>query len=183
MIDTVNCNNNTQVTGVNKIASMVHTRHLEKVLGMIEQAKSEGATCVLDGTQIAPEGRGFYVGPTIFDNVTRDMQIWREEVFGPVLAITTFDTEDDAILLANDSKYGLAAGVWTSDNVKAERVAGAIEAGTVYVNHYRSVDPASPIGGVKLSGYGRELGPDAIKDYCQVKSIWTGTAPVPDPFP
>ena len=111
------------------------------------------------------------------------MQLWREEVFGPVLAVTSFETEQEAIALANDSDYGLAAGVWTSNAAKGERVAEAIEAGTVYINHYRSVDPASPIGGVKLSGYGRELGPDAIKDFCQVKSVWTGTVPVPDPFP
>ena len=94
------------------------------------------------------------------------------------------DIDDfQAVALANDSDYGLAAGVWTADQGKGARVAQAIAAGTVYINHYRSVDPASPIGGIKLSGYGRELGPDAIKDFCQTKSIWTGTAPVPDPFP
>ncbi|WP_298854124.1 aldehyde dehydrogenase [uncultured Ruegeria sp.] len=166
-----------------QIAPLANEPHLRKVTAMIERAKDDGADCLLDGTLTAADREGFYVGPTVFGNVRPDMQLWREEVFGPVLAVTPFTTEDEAIALANDSDYGLAAGVWTSDADKGARVARAIEAGTVYINHYRSVDPASPIGGVKLSGYGRELGPDAIKDFCQVKSIWTGTAPVPDPFP
>ena len=166
-----------------QVAPLANEPHLQKVTAVIEGAKTDGAVCLLDGVETAAGQDGFFVGPTVFDNVTTDMPLWREEVFGPVLAITTFETEDEAITLANDSDYGLAAGVWTTDSDKGARVARAITAGTVYINHYRSVDPASPIGGVKLSGYGRELGPNAIKDFCQVKSIWTGTAPVPDPFP
>lgn len=166
-----------------QVAPLANEPHLRKVRSMIVQAKDDGATCLLDGLETAAGREGYYVGPTIFSDVTQDMQLWREEVFGPVLAITTFDTETDAIQLANDSDYGLAGGVWTSDATKGARVASAIHAGTIYVNHYRSVDPASPIGGLKLSGYGRELGPDAVKDFLQSKSIWTGTAPVPDPFP
>ncbi|WP_424830308.1 aldehyde dehydrogenase [Ruegeria sp.] len=166
-----------------QIAPLANEPHLRKVKSMIAQAKADGATCLLDGTETANGRQGFYVGPTIFEDVTRDMQLWREEVFGPVLAVTTFDTEDEAIALANDSDYGLAGGVWTSDANKGARVAGEIQSGTVYINHYRNVDPSSPIGGIKLSGYGRELGPGAVKDFLQAKSIWTGTAPVPDPFP
>ncbi len=166
-----------------QIAPLSNHPHLRKVTEMIAQAKAEGAICLLDGLETAAGRSGYYVGPTIFDQVNRDMQIWREEVFGPVLAIATFESEGQAIDLANDSEYGLAAGVWTADSATGARVAGAILSGTVYINHYRSVDPGSPIGGIKLSGYGRELGPDAIKDYLQAKSIWTGTAPVPDPFP
>ena len=136
-----------------QVAPLANEPHLRKVTGMIEQAKSDGAVCLLDGIETAA-GRGvFYVGPTVFGVVTPDMQLWSEEMFGPVLAVTTFETE-----------------------------AEAIAAGTVYINHYRSVDPASPIGGIKLSGYGRELGPNAIKDFCQVKSVWISTAPVPNPF-
>ena len=86
-------------------------------------------------------------------------------------------------MLANDSNYGLAGGVWTSDTGKGARVAALVNAGTVYINHYRSVDPGSPIGGIKQSGYGRELGPDAIKDFLQVKSVWRGSLRVADPFP
>ncbi|RLK07564.1 aldehyde dehydrogenase family protein [Ruegeria conchae] len=165
-----------------QIAPLANEPHLRKVTAMIEQAKADGANCLLDGTQTVKGIGGYYVGPTIFDQVSPDMQIWREEVFGPVLSIATFESEDEAIALANDSDYGLSAGVWTTDAAKAARVAEAICAGTVYINHYRSVDPGSPIGGVKLSGYGRELGPGAITDFLQVKSIWTGTTPVSNPF-
>ena len=156
---------------------------MAKITEMIDRARTEGAVCLLDGVAVGAERSGHYVGPTVFDNVTPAMQLWRDEVFGPVLAVTRFETEAKAIVLANDSDYGLAGGVWTTDANKGARVAGATEAGIVFVNHYRSVDPACPIGGIKLSGYGRELGPDAIKDFLQAKSIWTGTAPVPDPFP
>ncbi len=166
-----------------QIGPLANEPHWTKVAAMIRQAKADGAICLLDGTETGAGYPGFYIGPTIFAEVTPDMQLWREEVFGPVLAITTFATEDEAIELANDTDYGLAGGVWTSDPDKGARVAGAIHAGTVYINHYRSVDPASPIGGFKLSGYGRELGPDAVKDFLQSKSIWTGSSPVPDPFP
>jgi len=111
------------------------------------------------------------------------MTLWQEEVFGPVLAVVRADDEARAIALANDSKYGLAAGVWTSDAQRASRIAAQLAVGTVYINHYRSVDPGSPIGGFKASGYGRELGPDAVRDFMQVKSVWVGTAPCFNPFP
>ena len=127
--------------------------------------------------------KGYFLETTIFSDVKDDMKIAREEIFGPVVCAIKFSDTDEVIKMANDTSYGLAAGIWTKDQERAERVAGQIDAGTVYVNHYRSVDPASPIGGVKRSGYGRELGPDAIADYLQTKSIWTGTAPVPNPFP
>ncbi len=166
-----------------QIGPLANEQHLAKVLQMVAQAKKDGAACLLDGTTITNDCPGFYVGPTIFDDVTPDMQLWREEVFGPVLAVTSFDTEEQAIALANDNEYGLAGGVWTSDLGKGVRVASRIDAGTVYINHYRSVDPGAPIGGLKLSGYGRELGPDAVKDFLQTKSVWIGKAPVPDPFP
>ena len=166
-----------------QIAPLANEPHLRKVTSMIAQAKADGAECLLDGIETAQGIPGFYVGPTIFDQIRQDMQLWREEVFGPVLAIITFETEDEAIALANDSDYGLAAGVWTTDPDKGARVAEAILSGTVYINHYRNVDPGCPIGGIKLSGYGRELGPDAIKDFLQAKTVWTGTAPITDPFP
>jgi|TARA_B110000908_G_scaffold11636_1_gene13602 aldehyde dehydrogenase (NAD+) len=166
-----------------QIAPLANEPHLNKVKAMIAQAKADGATCLLDGTQTVGARPGFYVGPTIFDEVTTDMQLWQEEVFGPVLAVTSFDTEVEAIALANDSNYGLAGGVWTEDADKGMRIAKSITTGTVYINHYRSVDPGVPVGGIKKSGYGRELGPDAIKDFLQMKSVWIGTSPVPDPFP
>ncbi len=166
-----------------QVAPLANAAHLTKVREMIARAKEEGAICLLDGVATAGNRPGFFVGPTVFDNVTPDMQLWREEVFGPVLAITSFGTEDEAVALANDTDYGLAGGVWTSDPARGARVASRIEAGTVYVNHYRSVDPGAPIGGLKLSGYGRELGPDAMKDFLQPKSVWTGHTAMPDPFP
>jgi aldehyde dehydrogenase (NAD+) len=166
-----------------RLGPLANAQHFEKVSRMIARAKEAGAACLLDGTALTGTRAGFYIGPTVFDNVTPDMQLWREEVFGPVLAVTAFDTEEQAVALANDTDYGLAGGVWTSDPARGARVAGRIEAGTVYVNHYRSVDPNAPIGGLKHSGYGRELGPDAVKDFLQTKSVWIGRAPVADPFP
>ena len=109
-----------------QVGPLANERHLRKVVAMIEQAKSEGATCLLDGTETAAGRDGFYVGPTIFTDVTPEMRLWREEVFGPVLAVTSFTDEVQAIALANDSDYGLAAGVWTTDRDKGTRVAGAI---------------------------------------------------------
>ncbi|MCV2866370.1 aldehyde dehydrogenase family protein [Albidovulum sediminicola] len=166
-----------------QVGPLANEPHWRKVTDMIEQAKADGATCLLDGTKAAAGHSGFYVGPTIFTDVAPKTRLWQEEVFGPVLAVTSFTEECQAVALANDSDYGLAGGVWTADPGKGKRVASAINAGTVYINHYRSTDPGSPIGGVKLSGYGRELGPDAVKDYLQVKSVWTGHQPMPDPFP
>ena len=168
-----------------EVAPLANAPHLEKVLSMIASAKADGARCIQGGHQIRPDGtpEGFYVEPTIFTDVTPSMALWREEVFGPVLAITQFETEEQAIALANDTDYGLAAGIWTADQDRGQRIAARVAAGTVYINHYRSVSAGSPIGGYKYSGYGRELGPDAVKDFLQVKSVWTGTAPCADPFP
>ena len=168
-----------------QVAPLANQPHLEKVLSMIATAKADGANCIQGGQRQYPSecARGFFVEPTVFTDVTPAMSLWREEVFGPVLAITRFSNEAEAVTLANDTDYGLAAGIWTSDEARAQRIAQQIQAGTVYINHYRSVDPGSPIGGFKLSGYGRELGPDAVKDFMQVKSVWAGSAPCADPFP
>lgn len=166
------------------IGPLANAPQFEKVIAMIDKAKGEGAVCVQGGKSANPESnpKGLYVEPTIFTNVSPHMQLWREEVFGPVLAVCSFTTEEQALNLANDTEYGLAAGIWTSDSACAQRLANSIESGTVYINHYRDVNAGSPIGGFKRSGYGRELGPDAIKDYVQVKSVWRGMAPVADPF-
>ena len=157
----------------------------EKVLAFIARARSEGATCVLGGHAAHPVncGAGWYVEPTIFTNVRPDMQLYREEVFGPVLAVSRFHTEDEALQMANDSAFGLAAGIWTQDMARSIRLSERIAAGTIYVNTYRSVSSLSPVGGYKHSGYGRENGIDAIKEFLQVKSVWIGLVPVPDPFP
>jgi acyl-CoA reductase-like NAD-dependent aldehyde dehydrogenase len=168
-----------------QVAPLANKIHLEKVLSMIADAKAQGANCITGGERQYPQDRpnGFYVQPTVFTEITPEMTLWREEVFGPVLAIIRFTDEAEAVRLANDTDYGLAAGIWTGDPSRAQRIAQQVHAGTVYINHYRSVDPGSPIGGFKSSGYGRELGPNAVKDFMQVKSVWVGTAPCADPFP
>ena len=157
----------------------------EKVLNYIEIAKAEGATCVLGGSPyggVGAQGRQFIM-PTIFTKVLNSMRIAQEEVFGPVLAVIPFDTEEDAYEIANDSSYGLGAGVWTSDIGRALRAAEKIKAGTVWVNTYRALSYTSPFGGYKRSGLGREGGREAVWDYMQVKSVWISTnLDVADPF-
>ncbi len=168
-----------------QIGPLANEMQLDKVLTHIEMAKREGAVCRAGGNRIHPEDcpNGYFVEPTVFDNVKPSMRIWQEEIFGPVLAVTSFHEEEDALSLANEGNYGLAAGIWTSDLDRAGHIANRINTGTVYINHYRSVDPAAPVGGMKHSGYGRELGPDAVEDFLQVKSVWTGIKPIPSPYP
>lgn len=157
----------------------------EKVLSYIAIAESEGAQLRLGGGPAArPEcGDGWFVEPTIFTGVDNSSRIAQEEVFGPVLSVIRFDDEKDAVAIANDSRYGLGAGVWTSDMGRAFRMAEAIESGTVWVNTYRAVSYMMPFGGVKDSGLGRENGISAVHDYLETKSVWINTgASVGNPF-
>jgi (Z)-2-((N-methylformamido)methylene)-5-hydroxybutyrolactone dehydrogenase len=148
-----------------------------KVLEYINIAKEEGATCILGGGPYNGPGAkgGQFVQPTIFTGVRNEMRIAQEEVFGPVLAVIAFDGEEDAIRIANDVRFGLAAGVWTKDIGRAIRMSERLRVGTVWVNTYRAVSFTSPFGGYKRSGLGRESGLDAIKEYLQVKSVWIAT--------
>jgi aldehyde dehydrogenase (NAD+) len=158
---------------------------LKKILGYIDIAKGEGAQCVLGGGPAKrPEcGDGWFVEPTIFSGVNNQMRIAREEVFGPVLSVIRFRDEEEAIAIANDSLYGLAAGMWTQGIKRALKVSERLQAGTVWVNTYRAVSYTSPFGGYKRSGLGRENGQDAIWEYLQTKSVWISTADeVPNPF-
>jgi acyl-CoA reductase-like NAD-dependent aldehyde dehydrogenase len=151
---------------------------------MLDRAKQAGAKVFAGGHAVKVEGfeNGYFIAPTILEAVATDSEIWQQEVFGPVLCVRSFATADEAIRLANDSNYGLAAGVWSGDADFASSVASRIDAGTVYINHYRSVSACAPVGGIKKSGYGRELGPNAIRDFMQEKAVWHGTAPLPNPF-
>jgi len=148
-------------------------KQLETLLNYIETGKREGATLLTGGSRTdIGTGKGYFVQPTVFADVTPEMTISREEIFGPVLAAIEFADLDEAIAKANDSPYGLAAGVWTRDITKAHYVARKLQAGTVWVNTYNVYDAAAPFGGYKLSGFGREMGAPALEHYTQTKTVW-----------
>ena len=146
----------------------------QKVMDYIEVAKQDGATCILGGQAYTGKGAmgDQFVEPTIFTDVSNDMRIAQEEVFGPILSVIPFEDEEEAIAIGNDIVFGLAAGVWTSDIGRALRMSEKLRAGTVWVNTYRAVSFMSPFGGYKRSGQGRESGKEAIKEFLQTKSVW-----------
>jgi (Z)-2-((N-methylformamido)methylene)-5-hydroxybutyrolactone dehydrogenase len=144
-----------------------------RILRLIADAQKDGATLATGGKQATGPGldRGFFIEPTIFTDVRNDMLIAREEVFGPVLSIIPFDTEDEAVAIANDTPFGLASGVWTSDLSRAMRMIRAIDAGTVWINTYRVVSAMAPFGGYKESGFGKERGVAALEEFLQTKNV------------
>lgn len=157
----------------------------DKVLSYMDIACKEGAQCLLGGgTLDAPDlASGWFVEPTIFGDVTNEMRIAREEVFGPILSIIPFEDEEHALEIANDSIYGLASGVWTTDMRRAFYMADKIQAGTVWVNTYRAVSYLAPFGGYKKRGIGRESGQAAIDEYLQTKCVWINLSEdTPNPF-
>jgi acyl-CoA reductase-like NAD-dependent aldehyde dehydrogenase len=155
-----------------RFGPVISQAQLERVLGYIEKGRHEGATVLTGGGRAEGGGAGFWIEPTIFDRVSPEASIANEEIFGPVLATLTFHDEEEAVALANRTIYGLAAGLWTADVKRAHRVAAQLHAGTVWINTYHPMDAASPFGGYKQSGHGRELGKHALELYTQVKSVW-----------
>jgi len=155
-----------------QMGPLISERQLERVIGFIEEARSD-ADVVLGGERAGGDlADGYFVPPTIVAGVRNDMRIAREEIFGPVLSVIPFEDEADAIAIANDTDYGLAGGVWTNDLSRAHRVARAIQAGTVWVNSWLAVNAQAPFGGYKTSGLGREGGREALDVYLQTKNVY-----------
>ena len=154
------------------MGAMVDCGQMESVLKYIESGIAQGANLLAGGARVMNETGGFYITPTVFDQVTNDMTIASEEIFGPVLSIITFDTMDEAIKIANDTPYGLAAAVWTQDISKAHTVAKRLRAGTVHVNSYDEDDITVPFGGYKQSGNGRDKSLHALEKYTELKTTW-----------
>ena len=155
-----------------RLGSLVSESQRESVEGYVESGKREGARLLAGGRRASVNGKGAFYEATVFDGVTPQMRIAREEIFGPVLATLTFRDEAEAIAVGNSTIYGLAAAVWSRDVKKALRAARALKAGTVWINAYNLYDPGLPFGGYKQSGFGRERGHYALEEYTQVKSIW-----------
>lgn len=159
------------------LGPLVSQRQLTRVTGYLDSARTDGANFVCGGERLsgAAWDEGFFVPPTVLSGVNDDMAVVREEVFGPVLSVLPFDTEEEVVTRANATPFGLGAGMWTRDVGRAHRVGKALRAGSVWVNCYNVLDPAVPAGGYKASGYGREYGPNHLEEHLQTKSLWIAT--------
>jgi aldehyde dehydrogenase (NAD+) len=156
-----------------RMGAIVSQEQMQTVLGYIEAGKKEGAKLIAGGNRVSLDGsKGFFIEPTIFGDVNNDMQIAREEIFGPVLSMIAFDDFEQAVQQANSNPYGLAAAVWTRDIKKAHHISRQLRAGTVWINTYGLMDAALPFGGYKQSGFGRELGAHAMEHYTELKTVW-----------
>ncbi len=167
-----------------QVGSLISPEHMKKVLGYIERGKGEGARLLCGGHRLTTGdlANGCFVAPTVFDGCQDDMTIVREEIFGPVMAVLEFEDEEEVIRRANATPFGLAAGVFTNDLVRAHRVIARLEAGTCWINHYNITPIELPFGGVKLSGLGRENGRAAIEHYTQLKSVYVAMGDIDSPY-
>lgn len=155
-----------------QIGALIEEKHMHKVLGLIDKGRSEGASLRMGGSRVLQDLGGFYVEPTIFADASNDMAIAREEIFGPVLTVIPFDRDDEAVAIANDTIYGLGAGVFTADMTRAHRFSEDIQAGTVWINGYDLSNISTPFGGFKQSGFGRDRSIHAIDKYMDFKTVW-----------
>jgi acyl-CoA reductase-like NAD-dependent aldehyde dehydrogenase len=157
-----------------EMGPLISANHRRRVLGHVASARDDGAQVAVGGGEASPEGleHGFFIEPTVVRGVGNGMRVAQEEIFGPVLSVISWRTESDLAALANAVPYGLAAGIWTSDTSRALRLAEELEAGTVWINTYGMFDVAVPFGGRKHSGFGRELGEEALEPYLTSKSVW-----------
>jgi gamma-glutamyl-gamma-aminobutyraldehyde dehydrogenase len=155
-----------------QIGALIEQRHIDKVMGLIASGQAEGASLRMGGSRVLTDLGGYYVEPTIFADATNDMTIAREEIFGPVLTVIPFDSDDEAVRIANDTVYGLGAGVFTSDMTRAHRFSEDIQAGTVWINAYDLSNLATPFGGFKQSGFGRDRSLHALDKYMDFKTVW-----------
>jgi betaine-aldehyde dehydrogenase len=167
-----------------QVGALISTEHLEKVMGYIARGRAEGARVLTGGVRIVDGdlANGCFVAPTVFTECHDDMAIVREEIFGPVMTVLSFDDEREVIERANATPFGLAAGVFTRELTRAHRVIAALEAGTCWINHYNVTPIELPFGGVKLSGLGRENGRAAIEHYTQIKSVYVAMGDVASPY-
>lgn len=167
------------------IGALISTRHMSKVLGYIAKGKEEGAAVLVGGEAYYPDGacrNGNFVLPTVFTGCHDDMSIVKDEIFGPVMSVLAFDTEEEAIRRANNTPYGLAAGVFTSNVSTAHRVVAQLQAGICWINAWGDSPAEMPVGGYKASGVGRENGPETLHHYTQTKSVYVSLAPIQSPF-
>jgi betaine-aldehyde dehydrogenase len=167
-----------------QVGALISEQHMEKVLGYVARGRAEGARLLCGGSRVTRDGlgRGFFVEPAVFDACRDDMSIVREEIFGPVMSILEFDSEEEVAERANATEFGLSAAVFTNDLTRAHRVIARLQAGTCWINHYNVTPVELPFGGAKMSGLGRENGRAAIEHYTQLKSVYVAMGDVESPY-